>query len=320
MKKSKIFITLLISIIIVALIINPKHYMEITLNALIVWATLLVPSLFPFFFFTRIFSSLNLTQPIAKLLNPATKKLYKCSGSSGYIFTMSILSGYPVGSKITADLYENGSISESEIKTITAFTSNSGPMFILGTVGIGMLLSRTAGIIIFISHILGALINGFIYKRQNGKEIKIKCLQNENKDTLTESMYNSIQSILMVGGYVVICFVLSNILIDLKIFNPIAIAIENIFKIDRNIIVNILSGLIEMTNGCLSISSTNLSLQIKTIMCCFLISFGGISTLLQAMSFLKKCGVSYKLFIIQKITHSIISTISCVLLSLFIPL
>lgn len=321
MKKGKLFLTLLILVIITALIVNPKHYMEITLNSLIVWSTLLVPSLFPFFFFTRLFSSLNLTNSIAKLFQPITKRLYRCSGTSGYIFTMSILSGYPVGSKITADLYKNGLIGENEIKTITAFTSNSGPMFILGTVGIGMLLSKTAGIIILISHIFGAIINGFIYRQKNSHEKqKIKYLKTDNKDILTETMSNSIQSILMVGGYVVICFVISNIFIDLKIFNPIAMLIENIFKIDRNIVINILSGIIEMTNGCLSISSLNLSIQIKTIICCFLISFGGISTLLQAMNFLKKCGVSYKWFSLQKITHSIISTICCVLLSLIIPL
>ncbi|MBR1984394.1 MAG: sporulation integral membrane protein YlbJ, partial [Clostridia bacterium] len=139
-------------------------YINEAFNGITIWATLLLPSLFPFFFFTRLFTSLNLTSEISKVFGKITKRLFNCSGESGYAFFMSIFSGYPVGSKLTADLYSKNIISSYEAKKMVSFTSNSGPMFILGTVGIGMLISKTAGLILLFSHIISAILNGIIFR------------------------------------------------------------------------------------------------------------------------------------------------------------
>lgn len=320
-KIKKLFLSFLIFVTIAMLVIFPAKYSKVSLDALLIWGNILIPSLFPFFFFTRLISTLDLAKPISSLLHPVTNKLYKTNGYSGYIFFISILSGYPVGSKLTFDLYEHGFITKQECNTITSFTSNSGPMFILGSVGIGMLLSKTAGFIILFSHILGAIINGLIYRNKKIVDCKGYALYDNNKvDILTDTMLNSIKSILLVGGYVVICFVIANIFIDLNIFKPISFSLNKLLGIKEEITNSLLTGIIEMTTGCKSIASLDISLKLKTIICCFLISFGGISTLLQAMSFLKKTGIKYKYFTLQKFTHSIFSTIICFLICLIIKL
>jgi nucleoside recognition membrane protein YjiH len=78
---------------------------------------------------------------------------------------MSVLSGYPVGAKLTADFYEKGLITKGQACRITTFTSTSGPLFIVGTVGIGMFHSAKLGIIILLSHFIGAILNGLIYRK-----------------------------------------------------------------------------------------------------------------------------------------------------------
>lgn len=321
-KIKKIFLGLGLLAIIAMLVVFPAKYSKISIDAILVWANVLLPTLFPFFFFTRLVSFLDLTNGISKLFDPATKKLYRVNGYSGYNFFISILSGYPVGSKLTSELYESGLINQNESKTITSFTSNSGPMFILGSVGIGMLFNKTSGYVILISHIIGAIINGLLYrgKKDNDLRISYKILSTTQKDILSDTITSSIKSILIVGGYVVICFVVANICIDLNLFKPISVLLYKLFGIKENITNSFLTGIIEMTTGCKGIASSNMSLQLKTIICTSLISFGGVSTLLQAMSFLKKTGITYKYFTLQKITHCIFSTLVSILLCLLVKL
>ena len=118
---------------------------------------------------------------------------------------------------------------------MVSFTSNSGPMFILGTVGIGMLISKTAGLILLTSHIISAILNGIIFrgKKENipytNKMVNIEDKQKNN--ILNECMLNSISSILIVGGYIVICFVLTKVLINLKVISFLSFIVSKITTI-----------------------------------------------------------------------------------------
>lgn len=51
---------------------------------------------------------------------------------------MGIISGYPIGAKIVTEFRKNGDCSRAEAERLLAFTNNSGPLFIIGTVGVSM--------------------------------------------------------------------------------------------------------------------------------------------------------------------------------------
>ncbi len=59
-------------------------------------------------------------------------------GIGAYAFVMGIISGYPVGAKIVTEFKNNGECSKAEAERLLSFTNNSGPLFIIGTVGIAM--------------------------------------------------------------------------------------------------------------------------------------------------------------------------------------
>lgn len=131
--------------------------------------------------------------------------------------------------------------------------------------------------------------------------------------SLSSCVNDSIISILMIGGIICISFIIIELLNNLNVFYPF-IYIFAKCGISPEISSSILNGALEMTKGCLSISTCLISLKLKTILSCSIISFGGLSTILQAMSFLKTI-TTYKLFILQKITHTLFATIICVILS-----
>ena len=297
------------------LVSTPETAISTFGQGVLIWATKILPGLLPFFILTNLLSYTSFISSSGKVIAPFTQKVYGVGGASGYVYVMSILSGYPMGAKLTADLYKNNQISRSQAITISSFTSTSGPLFIIGTVGIGFFGSQKMGITILICHFLGALINGLLYRNKeectSDYEITTKYSQNFLNDTMT----SSITSIMVVGGFVALFYMILSLLNSLGIFEPLALLLQN-FGIEKNLTISILSGLIEVTTGELALSKCMLSTELCTMLSTILISFGGLSIHAQAYCFMKEYNMPYYKFLLQKITHAIFSGA----LSLFILL
>ena len=302
--KSVILIVFLL-LTILLIISFPKISMNSFYDGVRIWSIKVLPSLLPFFILTKLLSYTNFVPSIGKFLSPFTSKLYGVGGVSGYIYAMSIISGYPVGAKLTSDFYKNNLVTYSQATTITSFTSTSGPLFILGSVSIGLFNDTKMGIIILISHYLGAIINGLFYKNKSSSQIlSINHVTSDN--AINESMTSSIVSIMTVGGFIALFYMILNIMLHCNLFYPITTVLE-IIGIDGQISNSILCGIIEVTSGCIYLSKINLSFILKTSILSFLIAFGGLSIHAQAYCYLKSFDLKYSHFLIQKITHAIIS-------------
>lgn len=320
LKKQSITISIFLLLLIISLVLIPETAITASLNGITVWATNILPALFPFFLFTKLLGELGFISKISTYISPFTKKLFNTSGISGYIYLMSILSGYPVGAKLTSDLYEHNYISIGEAHRIITFTSTSGPLFILGTVAIGMFKNKKLGYIILVAHFVGSLINGLLYRnymKEKTKDNFKPINKTPSKNILEDCMLNSIKSILLVGGYISIFFMIITILNNLNLFNPIILVLTKILpNINSDTITAILNGIIELTRGCLDLSICNISTYTTSILLSGLISFGGISINLQALTFLKKMNINLKFYFLQKTTHAIISMILSAILGL----
>ena len=324
-KNASIILSCFTLFLIIALMLKPQTYMKSILNGLDIWLTCVVPALFPFFFLTKLLTKLGFVEKFSKIFTPLTQKLFKCPGISGYVFFMSIISGYPVGSKLIGELYENGKISKTDAIKMNSFCSTSGPLFVIGTIGVGMLLSQTAGIIILISHILGAILNGLLFRNYKKNDIDFK--NNTAKtnlvksdDILKSTMEDSIISIFMVGGYIVIFYMIIDALFNFHVlssFSNIFFNFLNIFNLPKSFFDGIFSGIIEVTRGAYNLSSCNISKNILCVAICGLVSFGGLSIHLQSLTFLSKCKIKMSVYFLQKITHSIFSMLFCLLFVLF---
>ena len=303
MKKYSVFLSIFIVYVIINMVIFPDLYISQTLNGISAWAFNVLPGVLPFIFFTKVLSSLGVVEKFSNIFSKPCKRLFKTPAVSSYVFLMSIISGYPVGAKMTADLYETGKISKSDAFKMTSFCSTSGPMFIIGAVGIGMLGNATFGYIIMLSHILGAILNGTLYRKINATNDKMS-LQNEiSKDSadLSSFVLDSALSIISVGTIIAIFFVIIT-------------SLSPFFNLFPSPLASILEGFIEITKGCLSISSSIKSAW-SVVACTFVISFGGISTIMQSITMLNKLNMPIKLFVLQKFTHAILATIISVVLT-----
>lgn len=304
MKKYKIFLTIFICFIIINIVIFPSLYIQVTLDGLSAWATNVLPSLLAFIFFSKVLSSLGVIEKLANRFSSPMQKLFRTSGTSGYVFLMSVISGYPVGAKMTSDLYLSRKISRSEAVRMTSFCSTSGPMFIIGAVGAGMFNSAFSGYIIFISHILGAFLNGLLYRKIKLKELPPEAEVKAQNTDLNSIIVDSALSIISVGLIIAIFFVIITSLSPIINLLP-----ENLAAFT--------SGLIEITKGCMQLSK-GICWLFNIVAATFVISFGGISTMLQSLTFLEKIKMPVWLFALQKFTHAILASLICLIICLIV--
>lgn len=76
----------LLLIIIFSIILSPKKYAEVTLTGIRVWATAVLPALFPFMVFSKLLTSTGYVEKASKVFSNVTKKIYNCPGISSYVF------------------------------------------------------------------------------------------------------------------------------------------------------------------------------------------------------------------------------------------
>ena len=305
-NKFAILLTLFLCFIIA---LSPQTYAKSCLNALSVWTIKIFPTLFPFFVFTRIIVNLSENKP--NFMDKFFNKIYNTPNGSFKTFFLSALSGYPMGAKLISVQYEKNQINSNQAKSMLSFCSVSGPMFMLGTVGIGILCSYKAGLIILISNLFAALFNGLLYRSKTIEKQENYTQKIKTKFNLGDQVSDSLNSILMVGAYIVLSFLIIDILKNLNILSFISNSICCVFRLEQgqDVVNSVLCGLLEITRGIIELNCCNISIVVKTIITSFLIGFGGFSIFYQSTHFIEKLNLKKSSILLQKITQAVLSLI-----------
>ena len=278
----------------------------------------------------------DLVFQLGVILNNCMKPLFNIRGEGAFVFIMGIISGYPMGAKLATNFRENNICSKEECERLLSFTNNSGPLFIIGTVGILMYGSTAIGVLLFITHILACITVGFIFRFWKYSDSSIFHNSHhiiKSKQTpvtfsnlgsiLSESITNSIPTILLIGGFVVIFSSIISILKSSGLLSVFSISISPIlafFNIDSSFATPLISGFLEITNGINSISNiSNKKISTNLIFTAFLLGFGGISVLLQVFSITSKSDLSIKPYVYGKLLHGVLAAFYTYIFTSFIP-
>lgn len=312
LKSKNFYLSFFVLAAMVFFAVFSDKYTAVTLDGLKLWALSVAPSVFPYFVFTALLTSLGTAATLAAKTAPLTRRLFGCGGLAGYALFMSVLSGYPTGSKITAELYENKLITETEAKKMAGFCSTSGPLFIIGTIG-GLLGDKTAAFYILLSHLLSVFLTGIIFR---GKT-PLKSPTNFNTKTadniIYDAVYESVISLLVLGGIITVYYVITEMLFDAGLLNlPMKLLTPLLGTPEAA--KALLTGIFECTKGIKLISNTGHPLAVPLIG--LMISFGGLSVITQSLIFLKKAKIKTALFFFSKILQAVICFVILFIFSL----
>lgn len=317
LKAKTLIIPISICLFTLFLIVFSNGNLSAAKKGLRLWANSVVPSLLPFFIATELLGYTNIIPMFGKLLNKFMRPLFNVPGEGAFPFIMGIISGYPVGAKIVSDFKKQGLCTNIEAERLIAFTNNSGPLFIVGTVGIGLFKDTKTGILLLITHIFACITVGILFRwwKNSKNKRSTSFIETSNKlpsrislsnlgEVLASSIMNSISTIFLIGGFVVLFSVVISILNSSGCLELISSFLSPIFKtfgIPSKYIKGIVIGLIELTNGVCDIALiANKNISSNIIICAFLLGFGGISVALQVLSITSKNNISIKPYLLGK--------------------
>lgn len=293
------------------MIVSPEKCMESARTAVELCLQVVIPSLFPFFVCSSILIALGAAQILSHRLSPIMRPLFGVPGGGALAVVLGVISGYPVGAKCAADLYRMGACSKEEAERLTAFCNNSGPLFLMGAVGVGILGSHSLGVLIYVIHVLSALLVGFLFGRKKKRspaaqyalpagEQKIQSIK-ATAAVVADAVESSVFSILKVCGFVIVFAVLTAVFAGRPGFSA-------------------LHALLEITGGIRSLAGEALPLNLKVSFISFFAAVSGVSVLLQVAGILSPLGLSVKPYLFGKFLQGIFAFVLTYLALRYLPL
>lgn len=320
--RKYIFPCILVTFLIFMVIFSESSYKSAH-KGFMLWANNVFPSLLPFFICIELIKATNLMELIGKILEPLMRPIFKVPGCGAFAIVMGMSSGYPVGAKIVSNLRESNSCTKTEGERLLSFTNTSGPLFIIGSVGIGMFNDSKIGLLLLSTHFLSSIIVGVFYRfyhsndeiisqssaKANSKEaFKISALGN----LMGNAIKNGISTLLIVCGYMIFFSVLGNILISTKIATHFSLVISFILSIlgfSPETATAIFSGILEVTGGISELSKIDLQQPEILSLVAFILGFGGLSVCMQVSSIISNTDLSLKPYIIGKFMQAIFASV-----------
>ena len=305
--KNKIFNNLVVIsflILFLEVLFNKSIIFDTISYSLNIWVNNLIPSMFPFFIISDILINYGFIKLIPKFIKNIFSNLFNVGDNLISIFFLSILSGFPSSARITRNLYDKKIIDVNEANHILMFTHFANPLFILSTVGITFLGYEKYGIIILISHYLGNVIIGIIFRSHfYNNHTNYNSITNKSQsfsNILIKSIKSSIDTLLLILGTLTCFLIISSLIIN---------------RLNLSLYpASIIKGILEMTMGLNSLSLLNIPYIYKVVISTMFISFGGLAIHMQVISQIVDTDISYHYFFIARIIHSIISGSICYLL------
>ena len=261
-----------------------------------------IPSSFPFMIISDLYVSYGSPERIAPLRKFAARVLGIPPSALGAMVCGNV-GGFPIGARLTAELYRNGEIDATSAHRLTALSSNPSVAFVIGAVGLGMYSDIRVGIILlmslYISTCLCALITksnacDFIYSNDNARQ----------NYSFVASVKNAGMSCIGVISFI-------------SIFSVAIGLIKN--HLPSRMLSYIVTAFLEVTSAANAFSdSAVFPLTPSLALTAFSLGFGGICVMMQNAVFTEGCGIGLKNYIPIKLLEGAICSALASVLSLII--
>lgn len=341
-------ITALVAFIIAVLMaVYPTETLHSSLRGLSIWWEVLFPALFPFFVISELLLGFGIVHFFGKLLDPLMRPLFRLPGIGGFVVTMGYISGYPVGARLTAQLWAQRLINRTEGERLVAFTTTSDPIFLIGAVSVGFFQNAAVAPILAAAHYGGGLVIGLLMRyHDRGKTASADVLhQNANMQSnsskekgrlrrsriaialkamhearlldgrglgrlLQDSVQSALRLMIVVGGLVVFFSVVMEMLTHAGLVEALSDALRllfSLFGLPAPLADAVIYGLFEVTLGSRAAGTAGTGLMHQVAIAAWVLSWGGLSVHAQVASLLSRTDLRYKPFLLARLAHGFVA-------------
>lgn len=298
--RSEILCTLLFFVF-VYLLRFPQEAFQASASGVTLWFFHVLPSLLPFMIFSDFFIHAGLASVLLQKLKTIFRFLFGLSMYGSYAFLLGLICGYPMGAKLTADLFREGKITKSEAQYLLTFCNNPGPMFISSYILTDTLhLSHASGytfLILYLSLYLTSLFFRLILKPDchdvaaSPDSPSTQALRHSLSHMVDASIMHAFESVTRLGGYIILFSILASLVVRLTAPVPVL----SVF----------LTGFTEMTTGIALVGASSMQLAWRYLLSLTFASFGGFSCIAQTRGMLCGTPLSIRTYIAGKTVHGI---------------
>ncbi len=315
----------------VSLIMYPDPSLQASIRGLNMWWEVVFPSLLPFFITAELLIAFGMVRFIGVFCEPIMRPLFNVPGVGSFVLAMGMASGYPSGAKLTSRLRQEKQLTKIEAERLVSFTNASNPLFIVGVIAVSFFGEAELGMLLAAAHYGGNILVGICmrfygrseprssYVREKGL---IKRAFRELHETrmadkrpfgkiFGDAVVNSIQTLLMIGGFIIMFSVFNKLLFILGITDFLAYGLKlltSIFGIPAELVVPMFSGLFEITMGGQMIAQASGSnFFFPIIIVSFILAFNGFSVQAQVASILAETDIRFAPYFFARLLHGFIA-------------
>jgi sporulation integral membrane protein YlbJ len=332
-KCKTLFLGMFALLFAITLVFYPEIAFKASLRGLKIWWDVVFPAMLPFFITAELMMGFGVVHLLGVFFEPFMRPLFRVPGSGGFVMAVALISGNPMGAKLTTRLREQNLITKEEGERLVSFACTAGPLFIFGAIAIGFFENAAVGMILAVVHYVSCFIVAFFMRfhardkqqtpsQNHGGKRFIRAFQAMHQariadgrpigQMLGEAVTSAVQTLLMIGGFVIIFSVLIHVFTYVGItalFASILLPILQLLQLSDIISIPIVAGLLEMTIGSQMISeyTTNISLLIQLAFVSFFLGWNGLSIHAQVASVLSKSDIRYRPYFFARILHSFLA-------------
>ena len=273
------------------------------LNGLKIASSVIIPALFPFTVCSVFFQKSGGLLWISGKLNRVTNLFFNLTGTEFSVILISLLGGYPIGAKITDELFLSGLIEKSVAQRLLRFCVNPSPAFFISVVGMNIFNSFEVGVILFVSNTISCIILNCIFTRKkNIKDLPEYSTAEKSaiSDAFVKSVYCAAEITINISAWIVL-------------FSAIAGIIKNAFSSYG--LYSLICPFLEISFGINEINK----IALPTHFYSFLLSFGGVSTLCQVKQSASSLNPSFLYILFHRIIHGVTATLISALIFKIFP-
>src|SRR5690606_4407462 len=260
--------------LVIALVAVPDVAFQGALKGRRLWWEVVFPALLPFFVGGQSLMGLGVGHARGILLEPFMRPLFNLPGIGGFVTAMGLASGYPIGAVLTARLRRQGEITPAEGERLMSFANTADPLIMAGAVAVAMFGNRHVAGILMSAHYLGALVTGFVMRFHKpdapispppapSREPLLARMQDalltaRQKDgrpfgqVLGDSVRDSVQTLLLIGGFIMIFSVIIDLLVAAKVVAAMGWVLAPLLRplgLEGQLAPSLMAGLFEITLG-----------------------------------------------------------------------
>ena len=276
-------------------------------RGLVLWGTLLVPSLLPYFAAAGMLTRLGVVDVVCRRLAPRGHSAV-FSGPGLGVFLLGLSGGYPLGAASAAEAVKAGVLSPEEGSALLACCDNTGPAFAVGALGAGLFGSARWGLLLWGVHALTAAAIAAVACRKSRTASRAlpprKALS--PGEAFGSAVAGAVSALMSIGGYVVFFSALLGVTETLGFPGPLARALARHLGGQEPYYRALLTGALELSSGVGAMRGLPLS-PASLALASMLMGFGGLCVHMQAAAVTREAGLRMNRRLPGKLLHGALS-------------